>query len=124
MGYQNQTIQSNGESLSKYGQSGTLDTLLDIPHFMAGMGLNMANATLALKTPAAADTFIKSILHDTIYVGGEQSDINFMSEWAGRSVTRVQAKEISNRYLTKKNNNVTFTASRKDTTGAGYVWVL
>jgi hypothetical protein len=122
MGYQNQTIQSNGESLSKYGQSGTLDTLLDIPHFMAGMGLNMANATLALKTPAAADTFIKSILHDTIYVGGEQSDINFMSEWAGRSVTRVQAKEISNRYLTKKNNNVTFTASRKDTTGAGYVW--
>lgn len=122
MGYASQVISSNAEFLSKYGQSGTLEVILDMPHFMAEMGLSMAAATKALKTPAAADAFIKSILHDAIYVGGEQSDINFMQEWAGSSVTRVKAKEISNRYLTKKNNNVFFTATRKDTTNAGYVW--
>jgi len=122
MSYANSTLLRNEDYLSKYAQSGTMEVMLDMPRFMAEMGLSLSAATAALKTPAAADAFIKNILYDDIWVGGRPSDINFMSELAGTNVERVKTKELSNRYLTKKSNTVFFTSTRSDTTNAGYVW--
>lgn len=122
MSYANSTLFSNELNMSKYAQSGTLEVMLDMPQFMAEMGLSLNLATQALKTPAAADAFIKNILYNDIYVGGRLSDINFMTRIAGGSATRVKTKEISNRYLTKKSNVVFFTSTRVDTTNAGFIW--
>ena len=122
MGYANSVIQSNADFLSKYTNRGTLAVMLDMPQFMAEMGLSLDNATAALQTPAAADAFIKNILHDDIYVGGRPSDINFMAQIAKGTQERVKTKEVWNRYLTKSSNVIFFTASRTDTTGNGYVW--
>lgn len=122
MAYADSSLIKNGDYLSKYAQSGTLEVMLDMPQFMAEMGLSLTNATAAFKTPAEADAFIKNIVYNDLYVGGRPSDINFMSRIAGGGVTRVKTKELWNRYLTKKSSVVFFTATRVDTTSAGYVW--
>ena len=122
MGYANSSIITNADYMSKYAQSGTMEVLLDMPQFMSEMGLSLKNASAAFKTPAQADAFIKNILHNDIYVGGRNSDINFMRRIAGNKVTSVKTKEVSTRYLTKRSNVITFTSTRLDTTNAGYVW--
>lgn len=120
--YADSSLIKNGDYLSKYAQSGTLEVMLDMPQFMAEMGLSLNAATQALKSPAQADAFIKNIVYNDLYVGGRKSDINFMYRLGGGGKTQVKTKELWNRYLTKKSNVVFFTATRSDVSGNGYVW--
>lgn len=122
MGYADSSLIKNGDYLTKYAQSGTLSVMLDMPQFMKEMGLPLAAANAATKTPAEADAFIKNIVYNDLYVGGRQSDINFMYRIAGGGPTRVKTKELWNRYLTKRTNVVFFNATRTDTASLGYVW--
>lgn len=120
--YADSSLIKNGDYLSKYAQSGTLEVMLDMPRFMAEMGLSLSAATSAFKTPAEADAFIKNIVYNDLYVGGRKSDINFMYRLGGGGKTMVKTKELWNRYLTKRSNVVFFTNTRQDVSGSGFVW--